>query len=114
MLPQIVPDQSFLNTADLDFEVVLDCTGDWPPAGTFFAHMKSDLSSVDIDKAFSEARGNLVRGALMSDSRVPVSFKAPAAELGGFVGAYTVDFYYERAGAVVAVFRSVWTFNQGA
>lgn len=115
MMPQSVPDQDILNTGDLDFTIVLDCAGDCPPAGKFTAHMKADLSLVDIDKVFSEDRGNLVRGTVDADNqKMPLSFIAPWAELVDFVGPYTVDLYYVRDEATEPVMRTTFTFERGA
>lgn len=114
-LPAIVPDQSSLNTTDFEWTIELSCPGDCPPAGAFEAHMKADLDRLDIDKVFSETRGNLARGTPdLVNTTIPLIFRATRDELSGFVGSYTVDLYYLRAGATKPVMRTVFKFEPGA
>lgn len=115
MLPTSVPDQSFLATADLSWTIDLSCPGDCPPAGTFEAHMKADLSELASDKVFSEARGNLVRGEPDAEAQtIPLTFISSRDENIGFLGEYIVDLYYSREGAVSPVMRATFIFEAGA
>ena len=114
-LPVEVAAQSALNTADFEWTILLSCPGDCPPAGVFEAHMKADLAAIEIDKVFSEARGNLVRGvADLAGQKIPLTFMARRDEVAGFLGAYTLHLYYLRDGATFAVMEADLEFQAGA
>ena len=114
-LPVEVAAQSALNTADFEWTILLSCPGDCPPAGVFEAHMKADLAAIEIDKVFSEARGNLARGvADLVGQKIPLTFTARRDEVAGFLGPYTLDLYYLRDGATAPVMRTVFQFEAGA
>lgn len=114
-MPVIVPSQSFLNTADLEWSVVLSCPGDCPPAGVFEARLKKDLALIDPKLVFSEERGTLVRGTPnLVDETIPITFKASRAAIFGFLGDHTFDLYYLRDGATFAVMQTTFQFVAGA
>ena len=114
-MPVIVPSQSFLNTADLEWSVVLSCPGDCPPSGIFGARLKKDLASIDPKLVFSEERGTLVRGTPnLVDETIPITFKASHAAVFGFLGDHTFDLYYLKSGGVLPVMRTTFKFEAGA
>lgn len=115
MLPQTLATQIFLNTADLALDfTVQTAIGATPPRGTFVAHMAKDPASVDIDHVFSEARRNLVRGAVdRTAGTTAFTLRASAAEIAGFVGGYTLDLLYVDGAATLPVLRTTFEFTEG-